>query len=406
MIMTRPSRRAGEFAAPARALVLASSCAVFALLLAGCTDNTPSGTAGATASADPRVLTVQATDSECKLSATSAPSGTLTFAVTNGGTKVTEFYLYGEDGKRIIGEVENVGPGITRELVLKVEPGSYITACKPGMAGDGLRAPFSVSDSGEEQGSAGNDVELVEQANQNYQKYVEDQSKQLVSMTAKFVAAYNAGKDDEARAIYPVARLHWERIETVAESFGDLDPKLDLREADLEPGQKWTGWHRLEKDLWPARAKNYRPLSEAQRAAYAADLVKNTAILYERAPDLTFTVDEIANGSRGLLDEVATGKVTGEEEYWSRTDLWDFQANIEGASVGFEGLRPVLQDKDPELDQQIAVKFAAVQALLDAQRVGDGFESYDQLSQAEVKELSDAVNALSEPLSKLAAAVV
>jgi iron uptake system component EfeO len=406
MIMTRPSRRAGEFAAPARALVLASSCAVFALLLAGCTDNTPSGTAGATASADPRVLTVQATDSECKLSATSAPSGTLTFAVTNGGTKVTEFYLYGEDGKRIIGEVENVGPGITRELVLKVEPGSYITACKPGMAGDGLRAPFSVSDSGEEQGSAGNDVELVEQANQNYQKYVEDQSKQLVSMTAKFVAAYNAGKDDEARAIYPVARLHWERIETVAESFGDLDPKLDLREADLEPGQKWTGWHRLEKDLWPARAKNYRPLSEAQRAAYAADLVKNTAILYERAPDLTFTVDEIANGSRGLLDEVATGKVTGEEEYWSRTDLWDFQANIEGASVGFEGLRPVLQDKDPELDQQIAVNFAAVQALLDAQRVGDGFESYDQLSQAEVKELSDAVNALSEPLSKLAAAVV
>jgi iron uptake system component EfeO len=225
-------------------------------------------------------------------------------------------------------------------------------------------------------------------------------------MTAKFVAAYKAGNDDEARAIYPVARLHWERIETIAESFGDLDPKLDLREADLEPGQKWTGWHRLENDLWPARAKNHRPLSDAQRAAYSADLVKNTAILYERAPDLTFTVDEIANGARGLLDEVATGKVTGEEEYWSRTDLWDFQGNIEGALVGFEGLRPELQHRDPELDQQIAVKFAAVQALLDAQRVGAGFKSYDELTQAEVKELSDAVNALSEPLSKLAAAVV
>ena len=406
--MTRPSRRAGEFVMPARAaLVLASSCLVLGLpLLAGCTDNTPTGDSGATASANPRALTVQATDSECKLSSTSAPSGTLTFAVTNGGTKVTEFYLYGEDGKRIIGEVENVGPGITRELVLKVEPGSYITACKPGMAGDGIRAPFSVSDSGEEQGSAGNDVELVEQANQNYQNYVEDQSEQLVSMTAKFVAAYQAGKDAEARAIYPVARMHWERIETVAESFGDLDPKLDLREADLEPGQKWTGWHRLEKDLWPARAKNYTPLSESQRAAYSEDLTKNTAILFQRAPDLTFTVDDIANGSRGLLDEVATGKVTGEEEYWSRTDLWDFQANIEGALVGFEGLRPVLQQKDPELDRQIAVEFAAVQALLDAQRIGAGFKSYDKLSQAEVKELSNAVNALSEPLSKLAAAVV
>jgi iron uptake system component EfeO len=407
MIMTRPSRRAGEFALPARALVLASSCAILGLpMLAGCTENAPTAGSGASASANPRALTVQATDSECKLSATSAPSGTLTFAVTNGGTKVTEFYLYGEDGKRIIGEVENVGPGITRELVLQVEPGKYITACKPGMAGDGIRAPFSVSDSGEEQGSAGNDVELVEQANQKYQKYVEDQSEQLVAMTAKFVVAYKAGSDDEARAIYPVARMHWERIETVAESFGDLDPKIDLREADLEPGQKWTGWHRLEKDLWPARANDYQPLSQAQRVAYSDDLMKNTMILRDRAEDLSFTVDDIANGSRGLLDEVATGKVTGEEEYWSRTDLWDFQANIEGSLVGFEGLRPVLKEKDPALDSQIAAEFAAVQALLDAQREADGFKTYDTLSQAEIKELSDAVNALSEPVSKLAAAVV
>jgi iron uptake system component EfeO len=274
------------------------------------------------------------------------------------------------------------------------------------MAGDGIRAPFSVSDSGEEQESAGNDVELVEQANQAYRAYVEDQTDQLVSMTAKFVAAYKAGKDDEARALYPLARMHWERIETVAESFGDLDPKLDLREADLEPGQKWTGWHRLEKDLWPARAKNYEPLSKAQRVAYSDDLVKNTAILRERVPKLTFSADEIANGSRGLLDEVATGKITGEEEYWSRTDLWDFQANIEGARVGFEGLRPLLKQKNPDLDTQIAAQFAAVQALLDAQRNGDGFKTYDKLTKAEVKDLSNAVNALSEPVSKLAAAVV
>ena len=298
----------------------------------------------------------------------------------------------------------------TRSVDSKTDSGRWIiiampipeSAPMPALAG----AHPSVSDSGEEHGPSGNDVELVEQANQNYQRYVEDQTEQLVAGTAQFVAAYKAGKDDEARAIYPVARMHWERIETVAESFGDLDPKLDLREADLEPGQKWTGWHRIEKDLWPARAKNYEQLSKAERAVYSDDLVKNTAILQDRVEDLTFTADEIANGSRGLLDEVATGKVTGEEEYWSRTDLWDFQANIDGALVGFEGLRPLLKQKDPELDSQIAARFAAVQTLLDAQRVGEGFKTYDQLSQAEIKELSDAVNALSEPLSKLAAAVI
>ena len=249
MITIRLSRRARLFSLPIRTLILTSTCTLVSLpLLAGCTDNAPAGSTGATAGGNPRALTVQATDSECKLSTTSAPSGTITFAVTNGGSKVTEFYLYGEDGKRIVGEVENIGPGITRELVLKVEPGNYITACKPGMAGDGIRAPFSVSDS-DQQGSGGYDIQLVERANDKYRQYVEDQTKQLESMTAKFVAAYQAGKDDEARALYPVARMHWERIETVAESFGDLDPKLDLREADLEPGQKWTGWHRLEKNL-------------------------------------------------------------------------------------------------------------------------------------------------------------
>jgi len=154
MITTRSSRRAGEFVLPVRAaLVCTSACAVLSLpLLAACTSNAPAERPGTDASPNPRALTVQATDTECKLSATSAPSGTLTFAVTNGGTKVNEFYLYGEDGKRIVGEVENIGPGISRELVLKVTPGSYITACKPGMSGEGIRAPFSVSDSGEEQG--------------------------------------------------------------------------------------------------------------------------------------------------------------------------------------------------------------------------------------------------------------
>ena len=92
---------------------------------------------------------------------------------------------------------------------------------------------------------------------------MQEQSDQLLAGTAAFVKAYKAGDDRAAKALYPEVRTHWERIETVAESFGDLDPKMDAREADLEPGQKWTGWHRIEKDLWPARAEKYTPLTHA-----------------------------------------------------------------------------------------------------------------------------------------------
>lgn len=380
----------------------AALLAVAALSTSACTDNarTPS------ASADPRRLAVTSTDTECKVSANTAPSGTLTFAVTNGGAQVTEFYVLGSDGLRIVAEAENIGPGLTRELVLTAPAGSYFTACKPGMVGDGIRAPFTVSDSGESIGPSGDDAALVAEAARLYGAYVRDQIGTLVTKTESFVKLVKEGKDDQARALYAPARVHWERVETVAESFGDLDPRMDAREADLEPGEKFTGWHRLEKDLWPARAVGYKPMTKAERAAVADQLLADTLELNKRVQTMRFDVSGIANGAKGLLDEVATGKVTGEEEYWSRTDLWDFQANVDGARVAWEGLRPLLQKKDAALDETIAKEFKHLQTLLDKHRVGDGFVTYDKLTPAQVKELADAVNSLGEPLSKMAGAVL
>lgn len=371
-------------------------------LLAACTENTR----GDADSGDERTVAVTSTDDGCELSAVEAPSGTLTFDVTNDGSQVTEFYLLDEDGLRIVGEVENIGPQLSRELVVNAPAGTYLTACKPGMKGDGIRADFTVTESGDEPSISADDQELVDAALANYQAYVRDQSDQLLTKTQEFVELYKNGDDDAARALYPVARTHWERIETVAESFGDLDPKMDAREADLEEGQKWTGWHLIEKDLWPQEAVDYTPLTDKERATYADDLLTNTEILDSRVQKLTYTVDQIANGSRGLLEEVALGKVTGEEEIWSHTDLWDFQANVDGARVGFEGVKPIVEQSDPELAETLDARFAELQELLDAQRTDDGFVYYDELTPEQVQELSNAVNALSEPLSRLTAAVL
>ena len=369
-------------------------------LLAACTENAP------TDPGDPRALTVRSTDTECRVSAPEAPAGNLSFAVSNDGTGVTEFYLLAEDGLRILGEVENVGPGLERSLVVAVPQGSYLAVCKPGMSGEGIRTPLRVTASDDRAAGSVDDEDAIAQATDGYAAYVQDQSDQLLAKTEKFVRLYSRGRDDAARALYPDARTHWERIETVAESFGDLDPKMDAREADLEPGQRWTGWHRLEKDLWPQRAEDYTPLTQGQRRILAADLLANTRTLNDRLDGMAFTIDQIANGSRGLLEEVATGKITGEEEFWSRTDLWDFQANVDGARVAYEGVKPLLERRDPELADTLDAEFAALQTLLDAHRAGDGFVTYDRLSLSEVKALADQVNALSEPLSDLTAAIL
>ncbi|MBD2758419.1 EfeM/EfeO family lipoprotein [Yimella sp. cx-573] len=379
-----------------RRLNLLTVPAVLALAVSGCTSNSPS------AGGD---LTVTSTADKCAVSASSAPSGTLVFKVTNKGNEITEFYLLAQDGLRIVGEVENITPNLTRDLVVQAPAGKYFTSCKPGMVGSGIRSAFTVTDSGKKVEASGDDKKLVATATTLYAGYVKDQTDQLLTKTNQFAALYKAGKFDQARALYAPARLHWERIETVAESFGDLDPSMDAREADLEPGQVWTGWHKIEKDLWPPKT-GYKALTAAERTKLADKLVTDTKTLHTRTRTLTYTVDQIANGSKGLLDEVATGKVTGEEEAWSHTDLWDFQGNVDGARVGFDNLRPILSKKDPALETSIATKFTALQKVLDKHKVGDGFKLYTQLSKGEVKELSDAVNALSEPLSKLTAAVL
>ncbi|MCM0619728.1 iron uptake system protein EfeO [Nocardioides bruguierae] len=385
--------------------LLGLAAAVLTLpVLASCTEAVPS--AESDTDGDGRTVTVTSSADECEVSTGEVPSGTLTFNVTNTGSEVTEFYLLAEDGLTIKGEIENIGPQATRQLVLAAPAGDYVTACKPGMVGEGIRSDFVVTDSGEDVAVTADEQELVDTAVANYATYVEDQADQLLEKTRQFVELYEDGQDDEARALYPIARTHWERIETVAESFGDLDPKMDLREADLSEGEEWTGWHRIEKDLWPARATDYTALSAKERSYYAQDLLANTEELVTRIGDLTYTVDQIANGSRGLLEEVATGKVTGEEEYWSRTDLYDFQANVDGARVGFEGVEPLLETKDPELAASLRTRFTQLDDLLAQYRTGDDFVGYDELTQAQVKELSDAVNALSEPLSQLTAALL
>ncbi|MHA7179646.1 iron uptake system protein EfeO [Arthrobacter sp. MDB2-24] len=388
---------------------IVAACGI--LFVTACTPNAPAGTAaGGTGE-----LSVTSTAEDCSVSAVTAESGPLTFTITNSGDQVTEFYLLAEDGLRIVSEVENIGPGISRDLVVNATPGSYYTVCKPGMVGDGVgRAAFTVTDSGTAVEPTGDEQAQIDAALTNYKAYVKDQVDQLLTGTKDFAAAYVAGNDDEARRLYPTTRMHFERVEPVAESFGDLDPKLDNREADLAEGEKWTGWHRIEKDLWPPADAGYVPLTQAEREAVAAQLVKDTTTLHSSIQGIELSLDQLANGAIGLMDEVANGKVTGEEEIWSGTDLWDFQGNVEGARVLADGVRGLLEARDPELAATLDADFTSLSTELDKHRTSApdaaqrdiAYVSYGDLASEDVKALSDRVNALSEPLSRITAALL
>ena len=228
-----------------------------------------------------------------------------------------------------------------------------------------------------------------------YKTWVEGQIDQLLADTEKFTTLLKEGKLEQAKALYPIARMPYERSEPIAESFGDLDPRIDNREADLEPDEIWTGFHAIEKILW---TQNTTKGTEK----YADQLLADIKELRAKIPTAEVDGDLMVQGAVDLLNEVSTSKITGEEEIFSHTDLYDFRANIDGAQKIFEILRPKIQAKDPALVTELETHFAQVDNLLDKYKVGaNDYVPYTDLTPDDTKALAEAVNKLGEPLARM-----
>jgi iron uptake system component EfeO len=337
-------------------------------------------------------------DAGCAPQPASIPAGPVSFTVTNNGTaKVTEGEI--QKDSRILGEKENITEGISGDFSLRLDPGSYTVYC-PGAAQD--TAQLTVTGEGG-QSQAPVDASLAT-ATTGYKQYVVGEVAALVPATKQFTDAVRANDVAKAQQLFAPARYHYEQIEPVAESFGDLDPAIDLREPDVEPGQDWTGFHRIEKSLWVDR-------TTAGMAPYADKLDADIGQLQTLVGTAEYQPAQLANGASELLTEVSTSKVTGEEDAFSHTDLSDFDANIAGAQKAFELLKPSLQTKDPALATQLQARFTGITDELQPFRTGEAapgiptYVDYSTVTEAQRRVLADRVNALAEPLSQVSGKV-
>ena len=241
--------------------------------------------------------------------------------------------------------------------------------------------------------------EQLKQATDLYKKFVENQVDTLLKDTEKFAETIKAGNLEEAKKQYPVIRMAYERSEPIAESFGELDVNIDFRLADYLEEKKtedgWRGFHKIEKIMWE---KNTTKGTEE----YADQLVKDIKELKAKVATVEVTPDLMVTGAVDLLNEVATQKITGEEEIFSHTDLYDFKANIEGAEEIFKIFKPLIEKKDSKLAKDLVEKFATINGLLDKYKTDDKhYKLYTDLTKENTKELSEAVTKLGEPLSQM-----
>lgn len=413
---------------PHRALAVGSCAAAALLALTGCEANDTATDDG---------LTVSAADDSCEVSSDTAASGTTTFEITNDGSIVTEFYLLGDDGLRIVAEQENIAPGATATLTASLQPGDYFTACKPGLRGANVgEAAFTVT--GEAVELTGEDQELFDTVVAGYVDFVKNEIAALNPEVEKFAQAYMDGDDETARELYAPTRIHYERIEPIAEALGTLDPRIDYREVDylaeaeeLEADDpeftEWTGFHRIEKDLFPPQQgdrnadgsdafEQWEESTPEDRKRLGQRLIEDVQTLYDTVHSESFVSDQqmnistVSNGATGLLEEVAVTKVTGEENWWSHYDLWDFKANVEGSRVAFDLVAPIAERKGEDgaaLVEEITGEYDELDELLaEYGSYEAGFTMYDEVSAEQQAELTRQIDELREPLSRLTGTVL
>ncbi|HZO37469.1 MAG TPA: iron uptake system protein EfeO [Solirubrobacteraceae bacterium] len=370
--------------------VAATLLVALALGLAACGDDDTSASSGG----DARTIKLTLSDQGCAPSEKSIPAGAVTFVVENSGSaKVTEGEILDAKGV-IIGERENIAPGLSADFSLNMKAGDYTVQCPNA---DTERFAFKVT------GAGGTETDpKLATATAIWKQFVDENAAELLKRTKAFTAAVKAGDVAKARDQFATTRLYYERIEPVAESFGDLDPSIDARVNDVASGDTWTGFHRIERALF---VKN----STAGMAKYADKLLADVTKLHDEIPELGYQAPQLANGAVELLNEVAKSKITGEEDRYSHTDLSDFQGNLDGAKTAFEALKPVLVDrKKQKLATTISARFAAVEKTLATYRRSDepsGWASYKELTKADRRTLTQAIDALAEPLSTVASQV-
>ena len=377
-------------------LAAVATAAALAAVLAGCSSSSSSGSSASAADATSTTVDVSLTSQGCAPTPASIAAGSVDFNVVNKDAgAVSEAELRTSDLSKILGEQENLTPGLTGGFSLTLQPGKYVINC-PGAS----QQHWTFTVTGKSTAASWQSSPQLTAAVSSYSTYIDQNTAQLVSSTQAFCQAIDAGNQAQAELLYPKARVYYERIEPVAEIWGSLDTSIDDRwENPVTVASQFTGFHRIEQLLWEDNTLKGTP-------ALCAGLVKNEQQLLTLVKSASYNPLEMASGSTDLINEAATAKITGEEERYSNTDLPVLQANVDGAMEVVSLLTPYLDKKDPGLVTTIDKQNAAVAKVMNTLKAspgydGTGYIEYSAISDSQKKQLSGAINALAEDLSKL-----
>ena len=242
----------------------------------------------------------------------------------------------------------------------------FAAGCSSSDAGSGTDTATSETTTSASAAAAPNP--LADKAATDYKAYAVAQIDELVGLVKVFTDAVRAGDLKAAQDAYAPSRAPWERIEPLAGLVEEIDGKVDARVDDFAgvDDAAFTGWHRLEYLLFE---KN----TTEGGAPFADQLDKDIATLKDEFAAVEVKPVDVSTGAAELIEEVSEGKITGEEDRYSKTDLWDFDANLQGSQAAVSKLSPALVEADAALLGKIEAGLDSVFETMRPLRCGDGW---------------------------------
>lgn len=341
-------------------------------------------------------VTVTIQGNACDPNEITVPAGRTTFTIVNKSNRALEWEIL--DGVMVVEERENIAPGFSRTMTVKLQPGEFAITCGllSNPRGKLRVTPSAASDAEAARPSLVNYVGALAE----YQTFLRLEAGSLEDAVGALSDAIKAGNLQQARALYTPAHQAYKRIEPMAELFADLDTRINARadyfeKREADPG--FTGFHRIEYALYSQNdVKGLAPVVDK--------LTGDIGTLKERLRGLDMPPERLAGSASKLLRRVADNLPAGGEDHYGHAEVANLQGTYEGTKKISELLQPLLVKAAPALQKSVDERFAAFDAALAPYREGEGFKPAP-LDEAQRKALAEPVRALAEELGKVNAAL-
>ncbi len=199
--------------------------------------------------------------------------------------------------------------------------------------------------------------------------YFRERADEQLPLVEALRDAIAGGDLESAKAAYIASRPPYEEIEVLAANFPETDEEIDARPYAFDEGESspdFKGFHKLENLL-------FRDDDLHSALPVANELIASIETL---RPDLTirdnFSAAEQFDGIIALANEVASKKVSSEEETWSDQSMVIFKHNWIGIWSQYEPFAPAVETANPSIAADVENSYQEAMAIMDSTFEPDG----------------------------------